>query len=154
MQTLLSTDLTSTSVPLWLVADSGYAAVLATLTPAQAAWARAQGFAAERHRLLLLPSGDGSISGAIWGLGNMRDLNEVCLWDAAPLPDRLPAGNYRIATELNAHSATQFALGWLLGTYRFSRYRGTAPKAPTANSLMAPSGADVRYAQATAQDLS
>ena len=56
MQTLLSTDLTSTSVPLWLVADSGYAAVLATLAPAQAAWARAQAFSAERHRLLLLPA--------------------------------------------------------------------------------------------------
>jgi leucyl aminopeptidase len=151
MQTLLSTDLTSTSLPLWLVNDSGYADVLATLPPAQAAWARAQGFAAERHKLLLLPAADGSISGALWGFGGTRDFNELSVWDAAPLPDRLPAGSYRVATALNAHAATQFALGWLLGTYRFSRYRGTAPKAATANGLVEPPGADVRYAHATAE---
>jgi leucyl aminopeptidase len=151
MQTLLSTDLMGQGVPLWLANDSGYAALLQSLPPAQAAWARAQGYTAERHKLLLLPHPEGSVAGAIWGFGSLRDLNELSLWDAAPLPDRLPAGNYRVATALSPHAATQLALGWLLGTYRFSRFRGTAPKPPTANALIEPAGADVRYAQATAQ---
>jgi leucyl aminopeptidase len=93
------------------------------------------------------------VAGALWGLGNARDLNELSLWDAAPLPDRLPAGNYRIATELQAHVATQLALGWVLGTYRFSHFRGNAPKPPTANALVAPTGADMPYVHAAAQGM-
>jgi leucyl aminopeptidase len=151
MQSLLSTEQPSASVPLWLVNDAALAAVLPTLPPPQAAWARACGYGAERHRLLLLPGADGGLAGALWGLGSVRDLAELSLWDAAPLPDRLPAGSYRLATELNSRTATQFALGWVLGSYRFSRYRGTAPKPPAANALVAPSGADTRYVQVTAE---
>jgi leucyl aminopeptidase len=151
MQTLLSTDLTSASLPLWLVNEAGLATLLPTLTPAQAAWARAQGYAAERHRVLLLPAADGSLSGALWGLGGSRDLTDLSLWDAAPLPDRLPAGHYRVATELGPRIATQFALGWLLGSYRFSRFRGVTPKAPSANGLVIPAGADANYVQAAAE---
>ena len=151
MQTLLSTEEGSSALPLWLVSDGSFAATLQSLPLSQAAWARASGYGAERHKLLLLPAVDGQISGALWGLGNTRDLNDLSLWDAAPLPDRLPAGNYRIATELSPHVATQLALGWLVGTYRFSRFRGNAPKPPTANALIAPQGADVKYAHAAAQ---
>lgn len=155
MQTLLSIDspgsIESLGLPLWLANEANLGVLLQSLSPAQAAWSRAQGYNAERHKLLLLPSENGSLAGAVWGLGSGRDVNELSLWDAAPLPDRLPAGNYRIATPLSPHTATQFALGWLLGTYRLSRYRGTAAKAATANGLIAPAGADIRYAQAAAQ---
>ena len=151
MQTLLPGDSALASIPLWLVSDSALAAQLQALPAAQAAWARATGFAAERHRLLLLPAADGSIAAAFWGLGAMPVADELSLWDAAPLPERLPAGNYRLASSLAPAAATQFALGWLLGSYRLSRFRGSAPKAPTANALIAPAGADVRYAQAAAQ---
>jgi leucyl aminopeptidase len=150
MQTLLSTEPSSPSLPLWLVNEAGLAALLPTLPAAQAAWARAQNYAAERHKLLLLPASDGALAGALWGFGAARQ-DELSQWDAAPLPDRLPAGNYRIATELGSHAATQFALGWVLGSYRFSRFRGTPPKAPAVNALIAPAGADTRYVQATAE---
>lgn len=150
MQTLLSTDHASSSLPLWLVNEAGLASVLPTLSAAQAAWVRAQGYAAERHKLLLLPAADGGLAGALWGFGNTRPA-DLSLWDAAALPDRLPAGHYRVATELDAHPATQFALGWLLGSYRFSRFRGTPPKAPIANGLIAPAGADIRYVHAAAE---
>jgi leucyl aminopeptidase len=151
MQTLLSTAIAGEGVPLWLSSDSSYAALLQSLPPVQAAWARAQGYSAERHKLLLLPDSEGRMAGGIWGFGSLRDLNELSVWDAAPLPDRLPAGNYRVATALSPQAATQLALGWLLGTYRFSRFRGSAPKSPIANGLIEPAGADIRYAQAAAQ---
>jgi leucyl aminopeptidase len=151
MQTLLSTDLEGTSVPVWLVNEAAYGERLQSLLPSQVSWAKAQGYAAERHRLLLLPAADGSVAGALWGLGSMRDPNELSLWDAAPLPDRLPAGNFRIATALSPNAATQFALGWLLGTYRFTRHRAHAPKTPTANGLIALRGADLSYAHSAAQ---
>jgi leucyl aminopeptidase len=151
MQTLLSTDQPGGSLPLWLVNDASLATLLPTLPLPQAAWARAQGYAAERHKLLPLPGVDGALAGALWGLGSVRDPGELSLWDAAPLPDRLPAGNYRVATQLNTHAATQFALGWILGSYRFTRYRGTGSKPAVANALVPPAGADTRYVQATAE---
>jgi leucyl aminopeptidase len=149
MQTLLTaTD--STGVPLRLVTDAECARVLEALPAAQSAWARAQGFAAERHRLLLLPDAAGAIAGALLGLGAARSTDEVSVWDAAALSERLPAGTYRLATDISAHAATQFALGWLLGSYRLTRYRSAPAKAPVANALIAPRGADHRYAHAAA----
>jgi leucyl aminopeptidase len=151
MQTLLSSDTPGSSVPLWLATDSSSAALLQSLPAVQSAWARAQGYGAERHRLLLLPERDGSLAGALWGLGALPAADELSLWDAAPLPERLPAGSYHLASALAPSAATQFALGWLLGSYRLNRYRGTPPKAAAANALIAPPGADVSYAQAAAQ---
>ncbi len=151
MQTLLPSDSIQASLPLWLATEASFAALLQSLLPSQAAWARAQGYAAERHRLLLLPTADGGLAGALWGLGGLRVPDELSLWDAAPLSERLPAGNFRLASALAAQSATQFALGWLLGSYRLSRYRSTAAKPTAVNALITPQGADGVYAQAAAQ---
>ena len=116
-------------VPVWLATDSDCAAVLQSLPSAQAVWARAQGFAAERHRLQLLPDDTGAVAGAVLGLGPAASADELSLWDAALLAERLPAGTYRVATALSAQAATQFVLGWLLGGYRVTRYRTAAAKA-------------------------
>ncbi len=98
MQTLLRSETPGPTVPLWLVTEATYGALLQSLPAPQAAWARAQGFAAERQRLLLLPAADGGIAGALWGLGALPGLEELSVWDAAALPERLPAGNYQVAT--------------------------------------------------------
>ncbi|HEY3730233.1 MAG TPA: leucyl aminopeptidase family protein [Steroidobacteraceae bacterium] len=137
-------------LPVWLATDGNQADLLQSLPAAQAAWARAQGFAAERHRLQLLPGADGAVAGAILGLGGARSVEDLTLWDAAPLSERLPAGIWRLATEVSPQAATQFALGWLLGSYRLTRYRSTSAKPPTANALIEPPGADTRYAHAAA----
>lgn len=149
MQTLVNTP-HGASLPLWLATDGDYAALLQQLPPEHAAWAKAQGFAAERHRVLLLPDAAGGLSGAVAGLGAQRAVDELSLWDAAPLCERLPAGSWRLATPLSGGAATQFALGWLLGSYRLTRYKGNPGKASAPSLLVAPDGADVRYAQAAA----
>jgi leucyl aminopeptidase len=151
MQTLLHSDTSGASTPLWLVTDSNCAALLQALPATQCAWAQAQGFVAERHRLLLLPGGDGGVAGALWGLGALGVADDLALWDAAPLAERLPAGHYRLATPIAPRAATQFALGWLLGSYRLARYRAAPVRPPPANALIAPAGADVAYAEAAAQ---
>jgi leucyl aminopeptidase len=150
MQTLVTAP-EGAGIPLWLATDSGYAALLQSLPPMQAAWAQAQGFGSERHRLQLLPDSTGAVAGAVLGLGTSKSVDELSLWDAAPLSERLPAGTYRVATPVSAHAATQFALGWLLGSYRLTRYRSAPPKPSVANALIAPRGADLRYAHAAAQ---
>ncbi|MGH8231832.1 MAG: leucyl aminopeptidase family protein, partial [Steroidobacteraceae bacterium] len=151
MQTLLSGNSTEASVPIWLVTEHSLGALLQRLPAPQVGWVHSQAYVAERGRLLCLPAPDGSTAGALWGLGSLSAADELSPWDVAALPERLPAGQYRIATTLAVGAATQLALGWLLGTYRLTRYRGSAGKAPTANALVAPSGADVRYAQAAAE---
>jgi leucyl aminopeptidase len=150
MQTLVTAP-EGAGIPLWLATDSGYAALLQSLPPMQAAWVQAQGFGSERHRLQLLPDSTGAVAGAVLGLGTSKSVDELSLWDAAPLSERLPAGTYRLATPVSAHAATQFALGWLLGSYRLTRYRSAPPKPSIANELIAPPGADLRYAHAAAQ---
>jgi leucyl aminopeptidase len=80
------------------------------------------------------------------GLGTAPELD---LWLAAGLADRLPAGHYRLASPLGPEAATRFVLGWLLGGYRYTRYR-SAESAPRRAVLLIPDGADVAYAQAAA----
>jgi leucyl aminopeptidase len=150
MQTLVTAPV-GAGIPLWLATDGSYAELLQSLPPTQAAWAQAQGFACERHRLQLLPDPTGAVAGVVLGLGPLPHVDELSLWDAAPLSERLPAGTYRLATPLSAHAATQFVLGWLLGSYRLTRYRSAAPKPRDRQCPDCPAGADLRYAHAAAQ---
>src|SRR5579872_5454194 len=134
--------------PLWLLTEAELPAWLAAQPAAVAVWVRAHGFQAERHRTLALPAPDGSLAGALAGLGALPHPNELTLWHAAALPDRLPPGHYALATALTPPAATQFALGWLTGAYRMARYRSCAPHPPA--SLATPAGADIDYVRAAA----
>jgi leucyl aminopeptidase len=136
------------ALPLWLVTESTLQGWLAEQGAEVANWVRANGFLAEKQRVLMLPGASGNPGGAVVGLGSLASTGELKLWHSAGLSDRLAPATYRVATALPAAAATQFALGWLVGAYRFSRYRPP----PTAGraSLVAPSGADIAYAEAAA----
>jgi leucyl aminopeptidase len=140
---LLNESEKSNARPIWLVGEQGLAAWLDVQTPAVRSWARAQGFLAEKQKLLLVPTpnGDG-IAGAALGLGPVADLSEPNLWTSVGLPDRLPAGRYRFAGTFSAVGATQLTLGWEYGSYRFTRYRKAGADVP---ALVAPAGADLEY---------
>jgi leucyl aminopeptidase len=114
-----------------------------------AKWIRASGFQAERQRLVCYPSAGGEIAGAVLGLGNLPSLADLTLWHVAGLADRLPPETYRVANTLPPHAATQLVLGWLVGSYRFNRYR--TPGAGTSRALLVPPReADIAYAEAAA----
>jgi len=140
------------SRPIWLVSEQGLGSWLEVQTPAVRSWARAHGFAAEKQKLLLIPtsSGDG-IAGAALGLGQVPDLSEPNLWTSAGLPDRLPAGRYRFAGTFSVVGATQLTLGWEYGSYRFTRYRKTLAEVP---ALVAPAGTDLEYVRLASEALS
>jgi len=135
--------------PLWLLTEAALAPWLAQQPAAVVNWLHANNFQAERQRVLVLPGEGGQVAGAVLGLGALRSVDELNLWHAAGLSDRLPGEHYRLATELGAAAATQFALGWLIGSYRLTRYRsaGAAPRA----ALIAPPGTDVAYVRAAAE---
>lgn len=146
---LLVSAADATARPLWLLNEAALAPWLAQQPAAVVNWVRTNNFQAERQRLLVLPGEAGQVGGAVVGLGPLREPDDLNLWHAAGLSDRLPGDHYRLATVLGPHAATQFALGWLVGAYRITRYRsaGQAPRA----ALLVPPGTDLDYVRAAAE---
>ncbi len=139
------------AAPLWLVAEGAVEEWLATQPASTVQWSTAAGFKGERHRVLVLPSADGSPGGAVLGMGRLTGAADMSLWHTACLADKLPAGtDFRCATALAPAAATQAILGFLYGHYRFDRYRKASP-ASRAARLVAPAGADAEYAERAAQ---
>ncbi len=138
------------AIPLWLVTEGGLPAWLAGLDAAGAAWLNGHAFQAERARVLTLPGPRGVVAAAVAGLGSLADAAQLSMWDGAACAERLPAGTYVLAADLPAAAATQFELGWLLGSYRFTRFRSQPKPAPAAQ-LVAPRGGDSAYASAAAR---
>ncbi|MDR6769520.1 leucyl aminopeptidase family protein [Azospirillum sp. BE72] len=106
--TVALTPVTKAGLPDWLAAQS----------PATASWVKAVGFTGEAGSTVFLPGPDGGVAHVLAGVSAIDDL-----WAFAGLPASLPAGSYRIDATLDARTATRAALGWALGSYRFSRYR-------------------------------
>ena len=111
---------------------------------AASAWAKAHGFKAEAGRTLTFPAVDGSLAGALFGLGNEKGGHAPLL--AGALAKALPEGRWRLAGSIgDAHLAT---LGLLLGGYAFTRYGG---KNTPALVFDAPDGVDAAEVAAGAQ---
>ena len=124
--------------PVHAVRPFGLDAILARLDPAQAAYARAAGFAAKADELLLLPSTDG-VGAALLGIGTQTAPHVF-----GSLPHRLPEGTWRI--EPGDFDAEGAVLGFCLGAYRYSEFKkpGRAP------ARLATSGASRALSQAAA----
>jgi leucyl aminopeptidase len=137
--------------PIWLVGEHGLRSWLEMQPAAVRSWVAAQGFQAEKHKVLLVPTvgGDG-IAGVVAGLGPTADLSEPSIWTSAGLPDRLPPGRYRFAGTFSAVGATHLTLGWEYGSYRFTRYRKSSAELP---ALVTPAGTDLEYVRLASQAL-
>lgn len=75
----------------------------------------AQGFRGDGFQLAILP-GERDDWSAVLGVANVDELSPWCLAKAA---ESLPEGHYRVSDRSPGHAV----LGWLLGQYRFDRYR-------------------------------
>src|SRR5580692_12538313 len=130
----------SVPVPLWLLYEDEIEAWRAKQTPPVRQWLIEQNFKGEKHRVVLLPDAGGGLSAAVGGLGKRQ--GELSLWHAAGLAERLPARSFRLAQEFGAAEATQLALGFAYGAYRFDRYRAAKSDMP---AVEAPPNADMQY---------
>jgi leucyl aminopeptidase len=135
-------------LPLWLLYEDEIDGWRAGQAPLVRQWLVEQNFKAERHRAVLLPDANGGIAAAVAGLG--KRLGELSLWHAAGLAEKLPARRFRLAQEFPAAEATQLALGFAYGAYRFDRYRSCKSELA---SLEPPSNADMAYVSHAAESL-
>ena len=144
----ISDDRATSARPIWLLTDSSLPHWLADQPPAVQLWVQQSGYKAERLRMLSLPTAAGGVAGVLVGLGSLQSPDQLTLWHGAALPGKLPAGVYALAAPLSAQAATQLALGWQFGRYRFDRYRADRESALTATAqLVAPDGAVPSYVQ-------
>lgn len=145
----------ASALPLHVIRAEDAVTALAALPAQQRAWLEAQGWSGAAGDPVLLPGADGQPVGAVLGLGDSaaRSRGRFAVARAAA---KLPGGVWEIASDLAPLDREEAALGWLLGQYRFDRYR--AGKAPQAR-LKAPDGVDaarleiIANAEALTRDL-
>jgi leucyl aminopeptidase len=143
------------ALPLHVVRAEDAPAWLAAQPATVQGWLSAQGWKGAAGDPVLLPSADGTVAGAVMGLGDAvaRGRSRFAVARAAA---RLPEGVWSLAGDLPPEDRDEAALGWLLAGYRFDRYR--AAKAPAAR-LRAPEGCDaarletIANAEALTRDL-
>lgn len=105
-----------------------------TIDPIALDWARKAGFKAEAGSVLLIPTEDGHLGGALFGLGSNPSENPFL---TGKLARSLPAGDWHIETA--PLTANRLLLGYGLGSYSFDRYRSERPAEP---KLLIPQDAD------------
>ena len=118
------------SRPVWLLRPSDVDAAASSLGAIAAAWLKAVGFKGAARRHALIPDSSGNVAGAVLGLGEAGDLapSEPAETLVGLLPSVLPAGDWHIASTVGNPGLA--ALAWMLGSYRFRRYKATNGDAP------------------------
>jgi len=81
-------------------------------------WVASTEFTGADGERCLIPAADGSVARALVGISAVDDP-----WAYAGLPTGLPEARYRLDPAPEAAQANAAALGWALGTYRFTRYK-------------------------------
>jgi leucyl aminopeptidase len=119
------------AVKLYALSEKEFPRFLESLPVRERAFLVSAGFSARDYELQFLPGATGSLSGAVLGLGKAQDPLAL-----ARFAEKLPPGTYQLVQQPFAPDMA--VLGWLYGTYAFTRYKhnGLKPK------LVLPAGAD------------
>ncbi|MGB6119639.1 MAG: leucyl aminopeptidase family protein [Mesorhizobium sp.] len=142
MPVSVSSRRSKSALPVHLVAKGGLEA--ADLTGPQRAWAIANGFTGEAGRVLLLPTDDGKVGGALFGIGS-ETVGHAALITGA-LARGLSAGHWRFAAPPTDPESAM--VGLLMGGYSFTAY-GRKPTREI--SFDAPEGVDAARATRIAE---
>ena len=113
-------------IPLYPVNPANYEQWLANLPGIQQKWLKAAGFSAKAGELYSLPDSNGELHGYAFGMAD-----EGWLYQLAPLPAKLAAGNYRLVADWSTEQRLQASLGWGLACYQFDLYRKSSKKMPS-----------------------
>ncbi|WP_299746329.1 M17 family metallopeptidase [uncultured Tateyamaria sp.] len=105
-------------------------------------WATAHDFKGALGQALLLPDD----AGAVIGYGN-EETRARGRFHLAAGAAKLPVGTYSLVSDLDADTLANEALGWLLASYRFDRYKDQPPMRA---HLVAPDGINAAQIEAIA----
>lgn len=133
MSVEIITAKSETSRPIWFISKNGLDA--ADLPASVTNWAKAHDFNGQEGQILVVPSADGSIGGALIGTGlsaesqntGKQKTNGQDRLLAGYLGRNLPAGDWHIASALD--DAALAILAILMGSYSFNKYRNNTDKA-------------------------
>lgn len=113
------------SIPIHPVDKKRLPRFLGRQSPLVRNWVDENGFDGSTGSRLVVPTRTGRIASVLVGVADRGP------WDWAALPKALPAGNYHLAGRLGAGEGEDAALGWALGTYRFTKYKKDETKYAT-----------------------
>lgn len=120
MPPVFETAPNASAIPITFVTKATWDAICAGLAAHNRQFALANGFAAKPGACLTLPSADGQIAQVLFGLEDEASKSRD-LFRPGALPGLLPSGLYRFANA--PHDTRLAALAFVLGSYRFNRYR-------------------------------
>lgn len=123
-----------TSLPVHLVTKESFPS--ASIDDATRAWAAANGFTGQEGKLLVVPGANGAIAGALFGVP--ADQDGFAPLATGALARALPDGDWHFAS--SPASPDLAALGVLLGSFAFTRYRKTDSRSVR---FAVPAGVDV-----------
>lgn len=134
------------TIPFRLIEAADAPEAVAALDEAERDWVETHQFAGALGEFVILPDGAGGILEALvgWGDAAGRAKRRFAIADFAA---KAPAGAWRIESPLSEEDADEAALGWLLATYRFDRYKAVRPQVAR---LTAPEGVDASRIEAIA----
>lgn len=104
------------SIPVSFILKDDFTSWLNKQTTSTQNWLTSTQFRAEVGQSRLIPDAQGEFAQVICIIADANDF-----WSAGALPLSLPEGLYHF--ELSAEDYTQFAIGWGLGAYQFTRYK-------------------------------
>lgn len=134
-QLVTSTD--THTVPIIPLTENGLKSWLTDQPEPMKRWCNTQHFEAKPGSFILIPAKDGTLERVLCGITDEPDL-----WALGDLPTQLPEGLYAIDDSVERTQAECYALGWLLGSYRYDRYLSDKP---TPAKLAAPQDTDVEH---------
>ncbi len=127
------------ATPIRAITSDVFTTWMETAPPAQSAWVLANRFEAGRGDWIAIPGDDGRISLVLFGMGSggLEGLDSRIF---GGLPQNLPTGIYTLTGLASVEEYERATLGWMLGSYQFTKYRsqGSLP-----SQLLAPEGVDV-----------
>lgn len=126
------------AIPIDVITTASFDKMMTTLDPFALKWVQAAGFKAKLGQVCILPANDGGVRCVLAGWGD-NAARARGRFHMATIVAKLPDGNYRINSGLDADARYQAALAWLLSQYRFDRYKA---QSSTGAQLVCPNGID------------
>lgn len=118
MNDTLLTQPPADAIALIPVAEANYSAWRQRQGTALQRWLDHTGFAARAGSSCLIPADGQRVDAIVVGVDPT-----AAPWQLAGLATSLPPGDYRLEDDWDGVTRTQAALGWLLGSYQFDRYK-------------------------------